>query len=189
MIVALLGTPAAAAKPGDWRAAITAHDRVRLRGWRAAWTDALARAQASGAGARIAAEGALLDPDAALDRPAPPDGDYRCRTIKLGAQNPAGLDYVTYPAATCRIRDGRFKKIDGSQRPIGALFASDDNRLLFLGSLALGDEPRALDYGHDADRDMIGVIERIGPRRWRLVLPYPRRESLIEIYELVPAGS
>ena len=38
----------------------------------------------------------------------------------------------------------------------------------------------------DATRDVAGVVERIGPQRWRLVLPYPRFESLIDVVELVP---
>ena len=36
--------------------------------------------------------------------PAPPPGDYDCRTIKLGAPQPDLLDYVAYPAFRCRIR-------------------------------------------------------------------------------------
>jgi hypothetical protein len=34
---------------------------------------------------------------------------------------------------------------------------------------------------------MAGVVERIGERRWRLVLPYPAFESTIDIVELIPA--
>jgi hypothetical protein len=35
---------------------------------------------------------------------------------------------------------------------------------------------------------MVGVVERIGENRWRLVLPYPHFESTIDILELVPVA-
>jgi hypothetical protein len=185
--VAALTLLAGAART-DWRSVITSRDRTRVHNWREAWLAALDRAKAGGAGARIAAEGALLSPDAALDGPAAPDGDYRCRVIKLGAATPGGLDYVAYPAFRCRIARGRFAKLDGSQRPAGRLYPYDDARQLFLGAMVLGDESGAIPYGRDPDRDMAGVIERIGPHRWRLVLPYPRWESMLDVMELVPAG-
>jgi hypothetical protein len=34
---------------------------------------------------------------------------------------------------------------------------------------------------------LAGYIERIGDKRWRLVLPYPRFESLLDVVEIVPA--
>jgi hypothetical protein len=58
--------------------------------------------------------------------------------------------------------------------------------MIFLGTLQLGDENRALRYGDDRERDVAGIIERIGDSRWRLVLPYPRFESTIEVLELIP---
>jgi hypothetical protein len=36
---------------------------------------------------------------------------------------------------------------------------------------------------------MAGVVERIGERRWRLVLPYPNFESTIDVLELLPADA
>src|SRR4249919_1826505 len=71
----------------DWRAAATGHDRERLRDWRASFTKALTQARAGGHAAEVAAEGVLLEPDAALGGPIP-NGDYRCRVIKLGAKSP-----------------------------------------------------------------------------------------------------
>ena len=40
--------------------------------------------------------------------------------------------------------------------------------MVFLGTMMLGDETRALDYGRDPVRDVAGLLERVGPRRWRL---------------------
>jgi hypothetical protein len=175
-----------------WRAAATEADRRRLRDWRQAWTEALEQARAGGHAGDIAGEGALLEPDAALTEPAPPAGDYDCRTIKLGTPPGGLLTYVSYPAFRCRIgREGErttFTKLSGSQRPIGRLYRDADRRLVFLGTLQLGDEDRSHQYGIDEERDMVGVVERIGERRWRLVLPYPHFESLLDVIELTPAA-
>jgi len=184
--------PPTAERPNDrWRALATDDDRGRLRRWREAWVEALARARAAGSGEAIAGEGALLDPDAALAGAQPPPGDYRCRAIKLGAQGSGRADYVVHPAELCRLRlQGarlRFVWPEGAQRPVGILFAENARRLVFLGTLRLGDEARALRYGRDTERDMAGVVERVGERRWRLVLPYPHFESLLEVIELTPS--
>jgi hypothetical protein len=60
-------------------------------------------------------------------------------------------------------------------------------RQLFLGSLVLGDESRALQYGEDQSRNIAGFVERIGPQRWRLLMPRPHFESQMDVMELVPA--
>ncbi len=176
----------------DWRGVASRDDLRRLRTWRDAFVEALAKAQASGDGAKVAAEGQLLDPDAALDGAAIPAGRYRCRTIKLGSAGTGGLGFVAYPAFDCRIGiQGETKileKLGGSQRPSGRLYPGGLRRQVFLGTLVLGDETRALGYGRDASRDMAGAVERIGPQRWRLVLPYPRFESTLDVIELVPAS-
>lgn len=175
------------AAPKDWRRLITDHDRTRLHNWRTEWTAALSHARNGGAGAKITAEGALLNPDAAIDGAPPPDGLYRCRVVKVGAQGAGGLEFVDYPGFQCRLANGRFAKLDGSQRPRGHLYPYDGGRLLFLGAMGLGDEMRTLPYGRDPDRDMVGIIERIGPHRWRLALPSPRWESMLDVIDLVPA--
>jgi hypothetical protein len=182
--------PLAAAAP-DWRVITTPHDRERLRNWRDAWMEGIRKAQASGHGTALAREGALLHPDAAIDWRNPPPGDYRCRVLKIGAKSAGMLDFVAYPPFACRIaNEGEmisFAKLTGSQRPIGHFLPYHGQRMVFLGTLQLGDERRALQYGRDRERDMAGVIERIGERRWRLVLPYPAFESTIDVIELVPA--
>jgi hypothetical protein len=174
----------------DWREIATAEDRERLSGWRDAWVEALAKAKASGHGGEIAAEGALLDPDAAIDWQDLPTGPLRCRTIKVGAKSEGLLDYVAYPAFACRLlrEDNvtRLVKISGSQRPSGIVLPYAGNRKVFIGTLQLGDETRPLDYGRDRERDLVALVERIGEQRWRLVFPYPHFESLVDVIELVP---
>ena len=39
-------------------------------------------------------------------------------------------------------------------------------------------------YGDKAERDQVGVIERIGQNRWRLVLPWPKQEAKLELLEI-----
>jgi hypothetical protein len=185
---------AALADGAEWRAKVTDADRNRLRNWRSAWVRAIDEARAGGHLADVAKEGALLEPDTALAYQDIPTGDYRCRALKLGTGGRGGLAYVAYPYFTCRIAadDGqrlRFTKMDGSQRPVGTLYPDGEGRRVFLGTLQLGDEQRSFRYGYDRDRDMAGVLQRIGERRWRLVLPEPAFESTLDVIELVPEGS
>lgn len=174
-----------------WRQLATEQDRQRIRGWRQTWMEGLRAARNEHADA-VAGEGALLDPDAALLNPAPAPGTYRCRTIKLGAAGSGSLNWVSYPGYRCRIAaEGgvlSFAKVGGSQRPIGRIYPDGVRRMIFLGSLQLGDERQLLPYGGDSVRDMAGILERVGDNRWRLVFPRPAFESVIDVIELVPAG-
>ena len=177
----------------NWRTAATSADRERLRDWRETFVTALAQASAAGHADAIAAEGALLEPDAALGGRPIPNGAYRCRVIKLGAKSPGMLDYVAYPAFDCRVQPGAgqvqgFAKLTGSQRPVGRIFPGDALRQVFLGTLVLGDEVRAMQYGTDPDRNIAAFVERIGPSRWRMVIPSPAFESRTDVIELVPAN-
>jgi len=177
----------------NWRNVATSADRKRIHDWRQAWTRALAQARTDHS-AEIAREGTLLDPDAGLAGAPPPPGNYRCRTIKLGSSGQDMLTFVDYPPFACRIGPAEagnsmsFTKTAGSQRPVGRLFPDTARRMVFLGTLQLADERGVLRYGHDAERDLGGIVERIGPRRWRLTLPFPRFESLLDVIEIVPAS-
>jgi hypothetical protein len=173
-----------------WRRVATEEDKGRLRDWRTTFTNALDAARKAGHGAEIDREGALLDPDAALGGTPLPNGMYRCRVIKLGAKAAGNLDFVAYPGFTCRVRPDhqlqRLGKLSGSQRYVGIIFPNDAVREVFLGTLVLGDERRALQYGQDDMRDIAGYVERIGPSRWRLIMPKPHFESQMDVMELVP---
>jgi hypothetical protein len=175
----------------DWRVIASSKDRERLRDWRRTFVRAIAAARPRN-GAEIDREGALLQPDAALGPPTIPEGNFRCRVIKVGAKQPGLLDYISYPAFSCRItpENGlqKFRKLSGSQRQVGIIFPGDPLRQVFLGTIALGDELGALRYGIDQDRNVAGYVERIGPNRWRLLMPQPQFESQLDVMELVPAG-
>lgn len=196
LIAGLLGLTACAATPDAptsptpaWQGTIRPADRDRLARLDDAWRQALRQAEAAGHRADLNGLGALVDPRAGTGD-TPPAGRYRCRTVKLGAQQPGLLDFIAYPFFACRVTgsgDGvELMKDTGSQRPAGRLYR-DHARVIFLGGLSLGDgEAGPRPYGVDAERDLVGVVERIGERRWRLVLPWPRYESKLDLIELLP---
>lgn len=175
----------------NWRRVATVQDRTRLREWRTGWIDALAVARAGGDSAAIAGDPTLYDPDRALGGAALPAGRYRCRMVKLGGKGPATPAVMQGGWTGCAVRDDagrRTLSIDGQQRYHGDLFDHDDARQVFLGTVALGDETRALPYGRDARRDAAGYLERIGKARWRLILPYPGFDATLDVVEIVPIG-
>jgi hypothetical protein len=136
-------------------------------------------------------EGKLLLPRGGLPRPAPTPGSYNCRLITLGKATPQGKAFESFKPFFCyvEVEDDQLTivKQTGSQRPAGRLWDDDDpTRLVFLGSLALGDETAPLAYGDDPKRNMAGVLERIAPFRWRLVIPWPQSASKLDVFELTP---
>lgn len=174
-----------------WRSIASAEDSERIDRVGEAWRTALTEARSKGFARAIIAEGNLLRPIGALLRPAPTPGPYRCRTIKLGSQDGRGRAFNAYKPFFCYIEAEQdlltFVKQTGSQRPAGRLYAdTSERRLVFLGTLALGTEEAPLPYGERADRDMVGVLERISPFRFRLLIPWPRYESKLDVIELVP---
>ena len=86
-----------------------------------------------------------------------------------------------------RGRPADDRQADGKPTAVGPAGEDDDpNRLIFLGSLALGDEHQPLAYGDDPKRNMAGVLERIAPFNWRLVIPWPQSTSKLDVFELTP---
>ena len=177
-----------------WKRIAKPEDTDRLGRLPAAWEAGLADAQADGFRRDLAAEGDLLRPDAALARPAPTPGSYQCRMVRLGRAAPKGRAYEKFKPFFCYVEvEGDLLTIvkqTGSQRPAGRLWEDDEpSRLVFLGSLALGSEEQPKAYGDDPARDMAGVLERIGPFRWRLVIPRPRAGSKLDVFELTPVAN
>jgi hypothetical protein len=187
-VVALEPPPKSAA----WRRLATSADEDRIARLSSAWQQALTEAGKS-FGAEIRKEGALLRPGAALPRPAPTPGSYNCRLIKLGQLTPKTRAYESFKPFFCYVEvEGDLLTIvkqTGSQRPAGRLWEDDNpDRLIFLGSLALGDEEQPIGYGDDPKRNMAGVFERVGPFRWRLVIPWPQSTSKLDVFELTPVA-
>ena len=177
-------------KSDVWKAVATADDEDRIARLGLAWQDALADAKKTNA-ADVRREGKLLLPRSALPRPQPTPGSYNCRLIKLGKASAGGKNYETFKPFFCyvEVEDELLTivKQTGSQRPAGRLWEDDEaTRLIFLGSLALASEDQPLAYGDDPKRNMAGVVERIGPFRWRLVIPWPQSTSKLDVFELTP---
>ena len=178
------------AKSSAWKALATAEDKDRLARLDIAWQEALAEAKKTNP-AEIRREGRLLEPNAPLPRPDPTPGSYNCRLIKLGRASLKGKAFEAFKPFFCYVEvEGdrlTIVKQTGSQRPAGQLFEDDDPmRLVFLGSLALGDEMAPLAYGDDPKRNMAGVLQRIAPFKWRLVIPWPQSTSKLDVFELTP---
>lgn len=176
----------------QWRKVATAEDQDRIARLDKAWFSALREANQDH-GAVIDTQGMLLVPTAALAgnlQPGP--GNYRCKTIKLGSMDGQGLAYVDYPPFRCVIEltpggDLVLTKITGSQRTRGLLYpdAANPNRLVYIGAQSWGaDEKGFPTYGQMPERDQVGVFERVGTERWRLVLPFPKQESKLDVLEL-----
>lgn len=175
----------------DWRSVISTADSARLDRVDQAWRDALSQAREAGYGKAIAAEGALLDPDAALPRAAPPPGPYQCRVLKLGhPEGEKGVDFVAYKSFNCHVEAEADRlwivKQTGSQRPAGRIWPETDDRYVFLGAMSLGDEKEPPAYGDDPERDLAGYVERVDAFQWRIIIPEPRAESRLDVFELVP---
>ncbi|MBW0145752.1 DUF4893 domain-containing protein [Sphingomicrobium clamense] len=173
-----------------WDAIVSVEDRERLSNVGDAWDVGLAVARQNSFTSAIENEGELLNPGAALPRVTPTPGSYRCRLVKLGAAEAGDPEFIAYQPFFCYIEfeDENFTivKQTGTQRPSGRLYPLDDEALVFLGSLSLGNERDPVAYGDDPTRDMAGRFERIGPFRWRLVIPYPRNGGTLDIFELTP---
>ena len=188
-------TPPAEGQQGgtaDWRQVVSAADAANLGRLDQAWRLGRAEAEDRGFAAQVEALGPLVDPNAGqTGRLQPAPGTYRCRAVKLGTNTPGGPGYLEYPYFRCSIEltpggDLVLTKTTGSQRTRGLLYPDTDRRLIFVGAQAWGmDETTFPRYGEQPVRDQVGVFERIGPNRWRLVIPWPKVDSKLEILELV----
>ena len=175
-----------------WKAAATDGDEDRIARLGLAWAGALAEATKSNPG-DVRREGVLLMPRSGLPRPEPTPGSYNCRLIQLGRAGAKGRTFESFKPFFCYIQIENdqltFVKQTGSQRPAGRLWDDDDaKRMVFLGSIAMGAQDRTLAYGDDPKRDMAGVLERVAPFRWRLVIPWPQGTSKLDVYELTPVA-
>jgi hypothetical protein len=176
-----------------WMAIASSADAQRLANITGAWAAGLADARKAGFVTALREEGSLLRTDAALPRPAPTPGSYNCRLVRLGSTGKGVPAFEKFKPFFCYVEvEGSLLTIvkqTGSSRPAGRLWDDDDDkRLIFLGSLALGDQEQPLAYGENAKRDMAGIFERIAPFRWRLAIPWPQDGARLNVFELTPVA-
>ena len=180
-------------KAEAWMGIVSAEDMRRLANVTGAWAAGLEDARKADFVTAVREEGTLLKTDAGLPRPAPTPGSYNCRLVRLGSTGKGKPALERFKPFFCYVQvEGDLLTIvkqTGSTRPAGRLWEDEDeNRLIFLGSLALGDEQAPLAYGEDRKRDMAGIFERIGPFRWRLVIPWPQDGAKLNVFELTPVA-
>ncbi len=180
-------------KADIWQRVASAVDAERIARIGGAWSAALGEARSRGFGDEIKKEGLLLMANSALARPAPSPGSYSCRLVELGATPRRKAAFERFKPFFCYVEvEGELLTIvkqTGSQRPAGRLWEDDvATRLVYLGSLALGNEEQPKAYGEDPSRDMAGVVERVAPFVWRLVIPNPRNGAKLDVFELTPVA-
>lgn len=183
--VAVVEPGAPVVTPTGWQALATPMDQQRLAALPAMWQRAVAGVPARGRRA-MTAESELVDPDAALELPAPPPGPYRCRLVRFTPR----VGVRSFAPDFCYI-DGdndklSFTKQTGGNLPGGWLFPDGPKRLVFLGALPLAGQKEVPLYGKHPTQDVAGVVERVSAFRWRLTLARAGRGSVLDMYELVP---
>ena len=180
-------------KADVWMRIASSADTQRLANITGAWAAGLADARKAGFVSAVRDEGSLLKTNAAMPRPAPTPGSYNCRLIRLGSTAKGKPAFEKFKPFFCYVEvEGDLLTIvkqTGSSRPAGRLWEDDNpERLVFLGSLALGDEEQPIAYGDNPKRDMAGIFERIAPFRWRLVIPWPQDGAKLDVFELTPVA-
>ena len=181
--LALLLAAAAPAlsQAADWRRVATRTDRDRLRQWRAAWTEALVSPEVRG--------DPLFNPDVALSGAAPPAGTFRCRRWRFDHGEPAAQAWLECRIVPAEQGGGALSVAGDGQRPDGTIYPDADTRAVFLGTWTYPGERRPIIYGRDPRRDVPGLVERIGPARWRMVLPYSGFGAVLDVVEMVGEGA
>ena len=176
-------------EPG-WRAEVTADDAARIAHLTATWQAALAGVPRRYA-PTLTKEGDLLVADAGRDQPTPPPGSYRCRLVKIGPGARREPPVRSFPDFFCYVRAEAggglsFAKQTGTDLPGGWLRPDGERRLILVGARQHEAGDTTLAYGTEPERDVIGAMERIGPFRWRLALPWRTGPAGLDVYEMTP---
>ncbi|HEX4159794.1 MAG TPA: DUF4893 domain-containing protein [Rhizomicrobium sp.] len=173
---------------GGWQDQASRFDANRLAKLDEARAKGLSEAQA---GRDIGLIRAVLDTEARPASAGALEGDWRCRTLKLGGMSPD----IVYSWFRCRIGrrgDGLyFSKLNGTQRLNGVLYPHESGGYVLLGALSAKGEPphRYSGNGPSAGAratpdDAVGLLESTGRSSARIEFPYPVQESTFDIIEL-----
>ncbi|HEX3666623.1 MAG TPA: DUF4893 domain-containing protein [Rhizomicrobium sp.] len=119
------------------------------------------------------------------------EGNWQCRTIRLGGMTPD----IVYSWFHCRIghRGDRlfFSKLNGTQQLNGLLYPHETGGFVLLGALSAKGEPphRYSGNGPSAGAtatpdDAVGILQATGRSSARIEFPYPVQESTFDIIQL-----
>lgn len=126
-----------------------------------------------------------------LDAPAGPidfdnlQGEWRCRTIKVGGILPA----IAYRNFDCKMyveaRVLAFDKTSGSQRTSGLIYQDTETSAVYLGKAYYSYE-KPKDYGQDGqnESDDVARLKVLDDNHAILIFPAPYHESKMNILEL-----
>jgi hypothetical protein len=165
-------------------------DSARLENLDAAFGNAAMQALAAGESGDVAALTRALSGQPQVAFSADLQGDWSCRTIKLGGVSPL----VAYSPFKCRFtatdRGFAFEKLTGSQLTRGEITLRD-GRAVYAGVGYVrgetppdyADLPADFTSGGQVQSD-VAVFQRISPTRARLLFPSPAVESDFDILEL-----
>lgn len=184
LVLLILALSAPAFADGAVLSLMTKEDHARLDNFDATRARAIAEARAGGAPDDVAILDQVLGGHPLPLRTYGFEGDWRCRTIKLGGAAPK---LVVYGWFKCRFEADDaglwLDKLTGSQRTRGMFYDDGDTRMIYLGKLFYGYEKPGL-YGEDPARNQIAYGFRVGPNRARLEFPAPQYESVMDVIEL-----
>lgn len=165
-------------------------DRARLEGFDASFGSAVMQALAGGAADDVAALTRALSGQPQVAFSEDLQGDWSCRTIKMGGISPL----VVYTPFKCRFtvtdRGFAFEKLTGSQLTKGEITLRE-GRAVYTGvgyvrgetPPAYADLPEDFTSGGKVQTD-VALFQRVGPERARLLFPSPAVESDFDILEL-----
>lgn len=127
--------------------------------------------------------------DARKGWPEPTPGVYDCRITRLAADQAVGKA-TAYRSFLCYVGDDSdfltLTKSTGTERPGGRLWRDTGDRMVFLGGVPATGKTAPNAYGDDAATDRIGIFERIGEFRWRLIFDAPRPGIAFDVLEMTP---
>ena len=125
--------------------------------------------------------------------PLDPEGEWACRTIKLGKT----LPIVAYSPFRCRITEvspgvWTFEKLTGSQRTAGTIW--DTGPVAYYAGVGYVNDDGPIPYGDFPPDETVtsspqrtpdvAVFEQVSGDRARLIFPAPHLESRLDILEL-----
>lgn len=121
--------------------------------------------------------------------PEPTPGVYDCRITRLNTGQ-AVAKATAFKPFLCYVGDDdhflTMTKSTGTERPGGRLWRDDGQRMVFLGAVPAPGSEMPSAYGDDVATDRIGVFERIGDFRWRLIFDAPRPGIAFDVLEMTP---